>query len=188
MRIVLLLCAFVIGPVVAAQPDVDHNYCGFAPNDSIDLTNDAIPDVVVQGFRIGTDDEPSSSGTCMVHVMNLPANTLLSARDGQSYWRTKIRPQGERIPPTDTTVQNDPRIPTIHYTDGSLQVAYWGHGHRSSLLTATSNLRKQHDVFRTVANGTTWHGSFRTEPPARMDDVRITVGVLVPLDQPFVVP
>ena len=61
-KILLLLCAQALS--AHAQPDFDRNYCGFAPNDSIDLTNDGIPDLVVQGFRNGTDDEPSSSGTC----------------------------------------------------------------------------------------------------------------------------
>lgn len=187
MKAPLLLCACVLGLGLAAQPDFDRNYCGFADNDSLDLTNDGIPDVVVQGFRSGTDDEPSSSGTCMLYVVNLPGTTLLNTRDAQGYWRTKVCTPGERIPAADTTVQDDLRIPTIHYTDGSIRVAYWGYGGNTELFTVTPGLGTQHYVFHTKGKGQAWHGSFRIDPPMGMDQVRIHVGNLLPIDQPFVI-
>lgn len=187
MRAPLLLCACVLGLGLAAQPDFDRNYCGFAPNDSIDITNDGIPDLVVQGFRSGTDDEPSSSGNCYLHVMNLPGTTILNTRDANGYWRTKVCAEGERIPAMPIRPQDDMQIPKENYTDGSIPVAYWGYGGHAEQFTAAPNLNDQHYVFRTVANGRTWHGSITIEPPVQLDQVKVRVGVLVPADQPFVV-
>lgn len=187
MRTLLLLCACVLGHGLVAQPDFDRNYCGFSPNDSIDLTNDGIPDLVVQGFRSGTDDEPSSSGTCYLHVMNLPGTSLLSDLDGQVYRRTMVFAKGDSIRPLDTTRRDDLHIPRPVYADGSIQVAFWGYGHQSPLVTVTPDLKAQHYVFRTEANGRTWHGSFTIEPPVRMDEVKVRVGALVPADRAFVV-
>lgn len=187
MKPLLLLSMLVLGLCTSAQPDLDRNYCGFAPNDSIDITNDGIPDLVVQGFRSGTDDEPSSSGNCYLHVMNLPGTSLLNSRDGQGRWRLKACSEGDGIRAVPTRPQDDLRIPLVNYTDGSISVAYWGYGGQAEQFTAARNLKDQHYVFRTVANGRTWHGSFTIEPPVRIDQVRIHVGTLLPVDQPFVI-
>lgn len=187
MRTLLLslLCALHLG--ARAQPDLDRNYCGFAPNDSIDITHDGIPDLVVQGSCSGTDDEPSSSGTCHLYVMNLPGTTILNTRDAQGYWRTKVCAEGERIPGMPTRPQDDMQIPKENYTDGSVQVAYWGYGHQSKLITVTPNLGDQFYVFQTISNGRAWHGSFAIDPPNSAGQVNIRVGVLVSADQAFVV-
>lgn len=187
MRTLLLslLCALHLG--AGAQPDFDRNYCGFAPNDSIDITRDGIPDLVVQGSCSGTDDEPSSSGTCHLYVMNLPGTTILNTRDAQGYWRTKVCAEGERIPAMPTRPQDDMQIPKENYTDGSVQVAYWGYGHQSALVTVTPGLAAQRYVFRTMHQGKWWHGSFAIDRSNSTGQVNIRVGVLVPADQAFVV-
>jgi len=187
MRDLLLLCMCVLHLGVVAQPDFDRNYCGFVPNDSIDITNDGIPDLVVQGSRSGTDDEPSSSGTCRLHVLNLPGTTILNTRDNQGYWRTKVCAKGDSIPALSTRPQDDFQIPKVLYTDGQVQVAYWGYGHQSALVTVTPNLGDQFYVFQTICNDRAWHGSFSITPPDRMDKVSIRVGALVPADQPFLI-
>ena len=171
----------------SAQPEGWENPCGFPPNDSIDITNDGIPDLVVQGVRIATDDEPSSSGTCALYVMNLPGTTILNTRDNQGYWRTKVCAKGERIPAQSTRPQDDYQIPKVLYTDGQVKVAYWGYGHQSPLVTVTPNLGDQFYVFQTISNDRAWHGSFSIMPPDRMGQVNIRVGVLVPADLAFVV-
>ncbi len=187
MKALLLLCACVQGLGTVAQPGFDRNYCGFAPNDSIDLTNDGTPDLVVQGFRSGTDDEPSSSGSCRLHVMNLPGTTVLSDLDGQGYRRIKVSAEGDSIKPLDTSRRDDLYIPRLSYADGSIQVAYWGYGGNAEQFTVAPNLKDQHYVFRTVANGRSWHGYFAIEPPLRMDQVKVSVGMVVPMDRAFVV-
>lgn len=187
MRALLLPCAFALARVIAAQPDFDRNYCGFAPNDSIDLTNDGIPDVVVQGFRSGTDDEPSSSGTCALHLLNLPGTTLVSDLDAQGYRHTRIYAVGDSMKLLDTSRRDDVYIPRQDYSDGSIRIAYWGYGHQSGPVTVSPQLYSERYVFRTVADGKVWHGSFSIEPPVRTDQVRIRVGALMPADQSFVV-
>lgn len=187
MRTLLLLCLCVLHLGVVAQPDFDRNYCGFAPNDSIDITHDGIPDLVVLGSRSGTDDEPSSSGTCRLHVMNLPGTTILNTRDDQGYWRTKVCAKGDSIPALSTGPQDDFQIPKVLYTDGHVQVAYWGYGNQSALPTVTPGIAAQRYVFQTMSNGKLWHGSFAVDRPNSTGQVIIRVGAFVPAEQAFVV-
>jgi len=187
MRTSLLLPLLHLAVTAWAQPHFDRNYCGFAPNDSIDITNDGIPDLVVQGACSGTDDEPSSSGSCYLYVMNLPGTTLLNTRDAQGYWRTKVCAEGERIPAMPTRPQDDMQIPKENYTDGYVQVAYWGYGHQSPLVTVPPNLSTQRYVFQTMVQGKLWHGSFAIDRSNSTGQVTIRVGALVPADQAFVV-
>lgn len=185
---VLLALSFAL-PATAQHgyPEEFLNYCGFATNDSIDITHDGIPDLVVVGFRSGTDDEPSSSGNCYLQVATLRGTALLNIRDPQGYWRTEVCSQGEHIAAVDTSAQDDLRIPQTTYTIGSVQVAYWGYGGQAEPFTVAPDLSTQRFVFRTKANGRAWHGSFSIEPPAEPDQVRIRVGAMVTTDQPFVV-
>lgn len=187
MRTATFLLLGVVATGIQAQPDLDRNYCGFAPNDSIDITNDGIPDLVVQSVRIGTDDEPSSSGNCYVHVANLPGTTLLNVRDANGYWRAKVCAEGERIPAMPTRPQDDMQIPKEHYTDGFVQVAYWGYGYQSAVVTVTPGLAAQRYVFRTMHQGKLLHGPFAIDRSNSTGQVNIRVGVLVPADQAFLV-
>jgi hypothetical protein len=190
MRALFLLCSCVFGLVLAAQPAFDRNYCGFAPNDSIDITNDGIPDLVVQGFRIGTDDEPSSSGNCSLHVMNLPGTVLLTGRYGQGYRHLKTFAKGDTVTPALTERIDDLYIPELAYADGSIRVAHWGYGHQSALPEVPEvlpHLTEQFYVFRTMGRDRVWQGSFSIAPPGDLSDIRIRVGALVPSDQAFIV-
>lgn len=187
MRHLFLPCLLVLSLSTSAQADFDRNYCGLAPNDSIDLTNDGIPDLVVLGFRSGTDDEPSSSGNCYLHVMNLTGTSILNVRDEQGRWRLKVCSKGDSIRAVPTRPQDDLQVPLVNYTDGSIPVAYWGYGGQAEPFTTAPNLNDQHYVFRTVANDRTWHGYFTIEPPLGKNMVKVRVGALVPVDQPFMV-
>jgi hypothetical protein len=187
MRTSVLLPLLLLVAPAKAQPEFDRNYCGFAPNDSIDITHDGIPDLVVQGVRIGTDDEPSSSGNCTLYVMNLPGTTILNTRDDQGYWQTKVCAKGDSIPALSTRPQDDFQIPKVLYTDGQVQVAYWGYGHQSALFTPSPNLATQRYVFQTVAPDGVWHGLFQVIPQKETGAVRIEVGARVPALQMLIV-
>ncbi|MBP7450011.1 MAG: hypothetical protein KA817_08235 [Flavobacteriales bacterium] len=182
----LIITLLLLALRASAQPEGWENPCGFPPNDSIDITNDGIPDLVVQGVRIGTDDEPSSSGTCALYVMNLPGTTFLNTRDNQGYWRTKVCAKGERIPAQSTRPQDDYQIPKVLYADGQVQVAYWGYGHQSPLVTVTPDLESQRFVFRTEVNCQPWQGSFQIIYPVNLGEVCIRASALVPARSPFV--
>jgi hypothetical protein len=119
--------------------------------------------------------------------MNLPGTTLLNTRDAQGYWRTKVCAKGDPIPALSTRPQDDLQIPMELYTDGQVQVAYWGYGHQSPLVTVTPNLSDQFYVFQTISNDRAWHGSFAIDRSNSTGQVNIRVGVLVPADQAFVV-
>ena len=187
MRISTFLFSMALASGGLAQPDFDRNYCGFAPNDSIDLTNDGIPDMVIQGVRIGTDDEPSSSGNCTLYVMNLPGTALLSGRYGQGYRHLKVFAKGDTVTPLPTDRLDDLYIPELAYVDGSIRVAQWGYGHQRALPEVLPHLTEQFYVFQTMGRDRVWQGSFTIEPPVRMDQVRIRVGVLAPAGQAFIV-
>lgn len=186
--IILLL----LGLSAKAQPGDLHvrftNPCGFAANDSIDITGDGTYDLVLQGFSNGTDDVPSSSGHCTLVVANLPGTGLLSDLDARGYRQLKVVAPGETIWPIDTTRLDDLYIPRMLYTDGSIPVAHWGYGHQTALFTSAPNLKTERYVFRTMVNGELMHGSFSIDAPTRMDHVNIRVGALVPADLAFTVP
>lgn len=191
MRNTILLLLLAAALKSSAQPDDwmtrFTNPCGFAPNDSIDITKDGIPDIVIQGVSSGTDDVPSSSGNCSLYVMNLPGTGLLSDLDGQGHRRTKVCAQGDTIAPLDTAIQNDHRVPRLAFVDGSVLVATWGYGHQSTLFTPSPNLATQRYVFQTVAPDGVWHGSFQVIPQLEPGAVRIEVGACVPALQLLIV-
>jgi hypothetical protein len=187
MRTSLLLPLLLLAVTAASQPGFDRNYCGFAPNDSIDLTNDGIPDLVIQGVRIGTDDEPSSSGNCTLYVMNLPGTVLLSGRYGQGYRHLKIFAKGDTVTPLPTDRLDDLYIPELAYADGSIRIAHWGYGGQRALPEVLPHLTEQFYVFQTMGRDRVWQGSFSIAPPVDINDLRIRVGVLAPAGQAFIV-
>ncbi|MEZ4789006.1 MAG: hypothetical protein R2811_03205 [Flavobacteriales bacterium] len=162
--------------------------CGFAPPDSIDLTGDGIPDVVVQGTSNGTDDVPSSSGSCTLNVVNLPGTGFLTDLDAQGYRQLKVVAPGELIKPLETGRRDDLYIPRLLYSDDTIPVAHWGYGHWASAFTPVPNLSAQRYVFCTMSEGKAWHGSFTLMAPNDEAKLKLHVGALVPADQPFKVP
>jgi hypothetical protein len=187
MRPLFLPSLLVLSFSTSAQPVFDRNYCGFAPNDSIDITNDGVPDLVVLGFRSGTDDEPSSSGNCTLYIMNLPGTVLLSGRYGQGYRHLKVFAKGDTVTPLPTDRLDDLYIPELAYADGSIRVAHWGYGHQNASPEVLPHLTEQFYVFQTMGRDRVWQGSFSIAPPVDLSDIRIRVGVLAPSGQAFIV-
>ncbi len=157
------------------------------PNDSLDLTGDGIPDLVIGGYTIGTDDEPSSSGSCTRFVGTLPGTTLLCGLDRNGQRVAKAFALGDTVPAMDTGIQNDLQIPRFVYTDASIIVLQWGYGHQSENAVPAPGLEKQVFVFQTITSYERRLGTFTLEPLPDLRNVRITASTLLHADQALII-
>jgi len=180
-----------VGIHTVAQPDDLRmrftNPCGMPPNDSLDLTGDGIPDLVIGGYTIGTDDEPSSSGSCTRFVGTLPGTTLLCGLDRNGQRVPKAFALGDTVPAMDTGIQNDLQIPRFVYTDASIIALQWGYGHQAGTMVTAPGLEKQVFVFQTITSYERRLGTFTLEPLPDLRKLRITVGSLLHADQALII-
>ena len=191
MRILFL--ATLLGAsftALAQRGDLDQRFtnpCGMPPNDSLDLTGDGIPDLVIGGYTIGTDDEPSSSGSCTRFVGTLPGTTLLCGLDRNGQRVPKAFALGDTVPAMDTGIQNDLQIPRFVYTDASIIALQWGYGHQAGTMVTAPGLEKQVFVFQTITSYERRLGTFTLEPLPDLRKLRITVGSLLHADQALII-
>ena len=146
-------CSILLGlaAVATAQVPVDP-YCSFPPDERIDLNGDSIPDLLIQGYRVGTDDEPSSSGFCTQVLRSLPGTSFFCMRDrlGEPY----PLPFGER----------GSLEPTL-WADMAMAVPRW--------IWTGSEVRLQHWPYGSAALART---PDRTEPAEEVFAVCVTIG------------
>ncbi len=191
MRTYITLCLFLAVLTAAAQPDDwmvrFTNPCGMPPNDSLDLTGDGIPDLEIGGWSVGTDDEPSSSGSCTRYVRPLPGTTLLCGLNHAGDRVAQAFHLGDTVPSWDTKVPNDLQIPRFVYTDAAIIVLQWGYGHQAGNAVPTPDLEMQVFVFQTNAPYERRLGTFTLQPLVDLRNVRITVGALVHADEALII-
>lgn len=161
--------------------------CGIPPNDSIDVTNDGIPDLVIRGLSEGTDDVPSSSGTCSRVVSTLPGTTLLCSTNRNGQRVAHAFAVGDTVPGVDSKVQNDLQIPRFVYTEWDITVWQWGYGSGWMAPTATPDLEEQVFVFLTVSPTGSHRGTFTLQPIADLRSVRVALGTLADTDVPLII-
>ena len=169
MRAALLFSLFVpiLSTTVALAQPGDFlrrlsNPCCFAPNDSIDISMDGIPDLAVVSCSMGTCDVPSSSGSCTLSLITLPGAYFLCGLDGA----------GQRVPDAlamhDTLPEmgeaDDLQIPRWAWADGRVLVQQWNYNRSSAGTPRTvSGLEEQVYVVRVDAGGTSQMISVRIE-------------------------
>ncbi len=126
MRSALCSIFVSLAAVTAAQEPVDP-YCSFPPDERIDLNGDSIPDLLIQGYRVGTDDEPSSSGQCMQQVTSLPGTTFLCMRDRRGDPAPLPLGQPGSLEPT-LMADIAMAIPRWLWTGSEVQLRHWAYG------------------------------------------------------------
>jgi hypothetical protein len=191
MKTFLLAVLLALGFTAHAQPD-DRlvrftNPCGMPPNDSLDVTGDGIPDLVIGGYTAGTDDEPSSSGSCTRFLGTLPGTTLVCGLDRTGQRVPHAFAFGDTLPSFPNRIQDDLQIPRFVYTEGSIIVLHWGYGHQAGSVLPAPGLEKQVFVFRSISPYEHRMGTFTLEPLPEMLSVRINLGTLVHADEALIV-
>jgi hypothetical protein len=179
MKILCLALLLGLGLHAAAQPDDLliglTNPCGMPPNDSLDLTGDGIADLEIGGWSVGTDDEPSSSGSCTRFVRTLPGTTLLCGLNHAGDRVAQPFHVGDTVPALDTGIRDDLQIPRFMHTDATIIAWQWGYGHQAGPVVPTPGLAQQVFVFRTTGPHGVKTGTFSLEPWGDPRSVRCTV-------------
>ncbi len=184
---VLLLAG---APSALAQPGyvppLIINPCGMPANDSLDVTGDGVLDLLIGGWSVGTDDEPSSSGSCTRFVGTLPGTTLLCGPDRTGQRVPYAFAHGDTLPVLDNGLRDDLRIPRFLFTEGTIPVLQWGYGHAWSMPAMVAGLDEQVFVFQTIAQERLVR-TFTIRVDAETRAVRIRTGDLVRSDKPLII-
>ncbi|MBK8612459.1 MAG: hypothetical protein IPN85_03055 [Flavobacteriales bacterium] len=163
------------------------NPCGMPPNDSLDVTGAGVPDLLIGGYSMGTDDVPSSTGSCTRFVGTLHGTTLLCGLDRTGQRVPQAFAVGDTVPALNEGIQNDLQIPRFVFAERSIIVMQWGYGHQVGGPVPAPGLEKQVFVFLTRSPYEDRLGSFTLEPLMDLRSVRITVGTLVHANEPLIV-
>lgn len=191
MKLLFTLPLLITSFITLAQPglmmDRIINPCGLPPNDSLDVTGDGIPDLLIGGWSVGTDNEPSSTGSCTRYVGTLPGTTFLCGVDRHAQRVAQAFAHGDTIPLLNTGVQNDLQIPKLLFTEGAITVLEWGYGNAWRLPAMTVGLDEQVFVFQVIANERVVRGTFTMFVENGTRAVRINTGTLVRADEPSII-
>ncbi len=190
MRFLFIHMVSIVPLMALAQPGYMPrivNPCGMPPDDTLDVTGDGVPDLMIGGWSVGTDDEPSSTGSCTRYVRTLPGTTLLSGLDRSGQRVPHAFAAGDTLPALDGKIQNDLQIPRFVFTDGTIPVVQWGYGNAWKAPVMTPGLEKQVFVFKTIAPHEHRLGTFTLGPMPDLRSVRITVGTLGHADEALIV-
>lgn len=179
MRIIFFLPLTCATITAAAQPDGlptrFTNPCGMPPNDSADVTGDLVADLIIGGWSMGTDDEPSSTGSCTRYVGTLKGTMLLCALDRNGQRVPKAFVVGDTVPALDQGPRDDLRIPRFVLMEGAIPFLQWGYGHQSTKVVPTSGLDQQVFVFQTDRGDHAVRGAFTVEPRMDLRTARIAI-------------
>lgn len=190
MKVTCLALLLAASPSVLAQPGYTPpliiNRCGLPANDSLDLTGDGVPDLFIGGWSIGTDDEPSSSGSCTRYVGTLPGTTLLCGLDRTGQRVPYGFAHGDTLPALDNGLRDDLRIPPFVFTEGTIPVLKWGYGNAWSMPAISAGLAEQVHVFQTIAQERVVR-TFTIQVDGETRAVRISTGDLMRSDKPLII-
>jgi len=191
MKTTILLFLLFAAFAASAQPgDIELHFtdpCGMPPTDTLDLSGDGIPDLIVHGRSVGTEDEPSSSGSCMRSIRTLPGTSLLCSLGRNGDRSPHAFAFGDTLPEFDKGIPNDMQIPHFLFTDGSIDVLQWGYGNQVRTVGSTPGLSGQVFVLQTTIpqKPRTW--TITLEPLTEQRSVRIKAIELIPTVGPWVI-
>lgn len=174
-------------PGIRAQYDRFTNPCGFTPADSVDVTGDGLPDIVITGYRVGTDDEPSSGGNCTLYVIPLTGTLLLSDR------RTPRECQARSLAPGDTIVfiprqpENDHHWQRKAFIACSIPVLQWGYGSHTNAGAKTQDHTTMYFGSLHTTGDHTVIGSFAVLADPKEKRIRVLPGGTGPVDGVWIV-
>jgi hypothetical protein len=190
MRVSYLVLLLAVAPSAWAQPGYAPpliiNPCGLPANDSLDVTGDGIPDLFIGGWSVGTDDEPSSSGSCTRYVGTLPGTTLLCGLDHTGQRVPYGFAHGDTLPALYDGLQDELRIPRFVFTEGTILVLQWGYGNAWSMPAMPPGLAERVHVFQTIAQERVVR-TFTIQVDEETRAVRISTGDLVRSDKPMII-
>lgn len=155
MRPFLLLLLLAANTPLWAQPgdlDLWTDRCFFPAAQTVDLTGDSIPDVSTCGLSVGTDDVPSSFGTCTWGLQTLAGTHVLHrSLDGTMQHVLAYTDQG--ILGADA-LADDLRTGRAAWATAMLPVMHWSYGGRGGTPnTLVPELMRQVFVLRTEHAG-----------------------------------
>ena len=192
MRLWFLFFSALVALGMRAQPGklpfaFSHS-CQLPPSDSVDVTGDGVPDLLVRGVPgESTCDIPVSLGNCEVVVQTLPGTLLLGSLLPTGGREVHGFAPGDTIPVPHVGVQDDLRIPRLAYIEGAVHALHWSYG-RSGV--APPRMAPQADrvfVFATTAGERIVHGTFTLELLVEQRTVRVIPGMLQVSNEPMIV-
>ncbi|MBK8498953.1 MAG: hypothetical protein IPL52_09080 [Flavobacteriales bacterium] len=174
MRTALLFFGVALSVLLRAQPgDVDP--CRFPTEGWLDVNGDGIHDISIRGTSEGTDDEPSSNGTCTRGVQCLAGTTLLHAANYHGPRDVRAFTVEQELTPEE--LEKGIRAQQLMWGHGMVPVVHWGYGGRGGTpLVVMPEISSQVFVLRTERDGAVWLTSVRVQYDA---DTRLLAVVKV---------
>lgn len=162
--------------------------CELPPSDSLDVTGDGIPDLLVQGvLGESTCDIPVSYGGCGVVVRTLPGTMLLAQRHSLGGHDVCSFAQNDTIPIVEENIRDDFRIPRYGFIDGVIQALTWSYGRNGTAPPRLAHGADRVFVFAHMVGETRRYGTFTMEMIAERRTVKVHVGTLSVGREPVVV-
>lgn len=163
--------------------------CKLPPPDSVDITGDGIPDLLIHGVNgEATCDIPVSFGSCGVHVTTLPGTLLLSERLPMGGRQVIGFAHGDTIPVLATGVQDDLRIPKYAFIEGSVPVLHWSNGKHGGSPPALTPMGLRVFVYATTMGERVVRGTFTLHAILEASTVLVQPKDRIEADTPFIVP
>jgi hypothetical protein len=161
--------------------------CGMPPNDSVDVSGDGIPDLLIGGLVLSISDVPSSSGTCSRIVSTLPGTTLLCSGNGSGECVPHAFALGDTVPEVGPSRRTGLLVPRYLYTASTFAVLQWGYGGNASSPAVFADAVDRILAFHTIENGRAVHGTFTITAENGMPGVGIVPGALALAEELLIV-
>lgn len=191
MKYALLMITGLAASITSAQPGKSPfmHSCELPSPDTVDITGDGVPDLVVRGMLgEATCDIPVSHGGCEVVVMALPGTQLLSHPLPMGGREVTGFAKGDTIPVLDEGFRDDYRIPRHAFIDGAVHALQWSYGRNGTAPPQLAHGADRVFVFATIMGERVVHGTFTVEMVREKRTVRIVPGTLPVGKEPVIVP